>query len=1015
MNKNSSILKQALRLLALLVVVSGSALSALAQSVRAHGVVVDVEGSPLPGVTVRVTDKTGQGTITDMDGNFSIQVEKSDRLTFTYVGFVDQTIAVADQTFPLRLVLHEDSELLDEVVVIGYGSVQKKDLTGSITTISSKDFQKGAIATPDQLITGKIAGVQIVPGGGSPGAGSTIRIRGGASLNASNDPLIVIDGVPMEGGTLPGAPSALSSINPADIESMNVLKDASATAIYGSRASNGVIIITTKKGSLGQPLRVQATTRFSVSTPRKYVDVYTGDEIREIVKKSGDAKYIAMLGKENTDWQSAIYQTAFGTDNNVSISGATSWLPYRMSVGYYNEKGILKTDHMQRITGDLSLSPHFLNDDLTVTLNVKGSHTRNRYADRGAIDGAVRMDPTHPIMSDDAVFKPFGGYWFLTGTNDAGQVIPRSNAPRNPLALLMEKDDRGTTNRIIANSMITYKLPFVKGLSMNLNLAYDYGVGQGRTYIPVNAPLNEYTNQNVIGKGGLDKQYRQEKTNKLLDFYVNYKHESKAILGSLDLMAGYSYQDWMTKDYKYSEKTAGGIEYHKPVFPYDLPRNTLVSFYGRVNYSLLDRYLITATVRTDGSSRFAPKYRWGVFPSLALAWKIKEESFLKEVDAISDLKLRLGYGMTGQQDGIANYSYQSVYSLSDNQHKYLFGDKWYNMYKPAAYDTEIKWEQTATSNIGLDYGFLKGRLYGSLDLYVKHTKDLLNTIPVPAGANFSNKLLTNIGSMTNKGAELSVNYIPIETKDWNWVLNFNATYNQTKITQLTQVEDPTYLGAEVGGINGATGNNAQIHSVGYEPYSFFVYKQVYDAKGKPIEGVFADLNGDGKIDNYDKYHCGKPAPDFLFGFGTSLRYKGLTMSTSLRANVGNKIYDNVSSDNGALTSIKDPLGWIRNATHDYSASGFVNNHYLSDYYVRDASFLKMDNLTLSYDFGRVFNNTVGINLGATVQNVFTLTSYKGIDPEVAKNDNDPGKVSTGIDYQFYPIPRTYSISLGLTF
>lgn len=1015
MNKNSSILKQALRLLALLVVVSGSALSALAQSVRAHGVVVDVEGSPLPGVTVRVTDKTGQGTITDMDGNFSIQVEKSDRLTFTYVGFVDQTIAVADQTFPLRLVLHEDSELLDEVVVIGYGSVQKKDLTGSITTISSKDFQKGAIATPDQLITGKIAGVQIVPGGGGPGSGSTIRIRGGASLNASNDPLIVIDGVPMEGGTLPGAPSALSSINPADIESMNVLKDASATAIYGSRASNGVIIITTKKGSLGQPLRVQATTRFSVSTPRKYVDVYTGDEIREIVKKSGDAKYIAMLGKENTDWQSAIYQTAFGTDNNVSISGATSWLPYRMSVGYYNEKGILKTDHMQRVTGDLSLTPHFLNDDLTVTLNVKGSYTRNRYADKGAIDGAVRMDPTQPIMSNEAIYKPFGSYWFLTGTNDKGQVIPRSLAPRNPLALLMEKDDRGTSGRIIANSMITYKLPFVKGLSMNLNLAYDYGVGQGRTYIPVNAPLNEYTNQNVVGKGGLDKKYRQEKTNKLLDFYVNYKHESKAILGSLDLMAGYSYQDWMTKDYKYSEKTAGGIEYNKPVFPYDLPRNTLVSFYGRVNYSLLDRYLFTATVRADGSSRFAPKYRWGVFPSLALAWKIKEESFLKEVDAISDLKLRLGYGLTGQQDGIANYSYQSVYALSGNEKRYLFGDKWYNMYKPAAYDAEIKWEQTATSNVGLDYGFLKGRLYGSLDLYVKHTKDLLNTIPVPAGANFSNKLLTNIGSMTNKGAELSVNYIPIETKDWNWVLNFNATYNKTKITQLTQVEDPTYLGAEVGGINGATGNNAQIHSVGYEPYSFFVYKQVYDAKGKPIEGVFADLNGDGKIDNYDKYHCGKPAPDFLFGFGTSLRYKGLTMSTSLRANVGNKIYDNVSSDNGALTSIKDPLGWIRNATHDYSASGFVNNHYLSDYYVRDASFLKMDNLTLSYDFGRVFNNTVGINLGATVQNVFTLTSYKGIDPEVAKNDNDPGKVSTGIDYQFYPIPRTYSISLGLTF
>lgn len=568
----------------------------------------------------------------------------------------------------------------------------------------------------------------------------------------------------------------------------------------------------------------------------------------------------------------------------------------------------------------------------------------------------------------------------------------------------MEKEDRGTTSRIIANSMITYKVPFIKGLSMNLNLAYDYGVGQGTVFIPTTAPLNEYTNQKV-GKGGLDKRYRQEKTNKLLDFYVNYKAESDALLGALDVMAGYSYQDWLTKDYKYSEKTAGGIEYNKPVFPYDIPRNTLVSFYGRVNYSLLDRYLITATVRTDGSSRFAPKYRWGIFPSVALAWKIKEESFLKDVEAVSDLKLRLGYGMTGQQDGIANYSYQPVYYLSGNQSKYLFGDKWYNMYKPAAYDAEIKWEQTATSNVGLDYGFLNGRLYGSIDLYVKHTKDLLNEIPIPAGANFSNKLLTNIGSMTNRGAELSVNYIPIETKDWNWVLNFNATYNKTEITQLTQVEDPTYLGAEVGGINGAVGNYAQIHSVGYAPYSFFVHKQVYDEQGKPVEGVFADLNGDGKIDNYDKYHCGKPAPDFLFGLSTSLRYKGLTLSTSLRANTGNKIYDNVSSNNATLDSVIDPLGWISNATHDYSASGFINKHYISDYYVRDASFLKMDNLTLSYDFGRLFHDTVGINLGATVQNVFTLSSYKGIDPEV----------SGGIDHQFYPIPRTYSLSLGLTF
>lgn len=993
-----------LRLLSLiLLMLCGLPLATWAQSIQANGTVVDAQGEPLPGVTVRVSTKTGQGTITDIDGKFSIKVDRADKLLFTYVGFVDQEIAVAGQTFPVRIVLRDDSELLDEVVVIGYGSVQKKDLTGSISTISSKDFNKGVIATPDQLITGKIAGVQITPGGGAPGSGATIRIRGGASLNASNDPLIVIDGVPMEGGTLPGAPSALSSINPADIESMNVLKDASATAIYGSRASNGVIIITTKKGSLGQPVRIQATTRFSVSTPRKYVDVYSGDEIREIVKNSGDAKYIAMLGSENTDWQRAIFQTATGTDNNISISGSTSWLPYRASIGYYDEKGILKTSHMQRVTGDVSLSPHFFDDQLTTTVNVKGSYTRNRYADTRAIDGAVRMDPTQPIMSDEAIHQPFGGYWFLTGESN-GKVVPRSLAPRNPVALLMEKDDRGTTSRLIANAMTVYKPHFMKGVSLNLNLAYDYGVGHGRTFIPTTAPLDEYTNQE-IGKGGLDNIYRQEKTNKLLDFYVNYKLESDAILGSLDLMAGYSYQDWMTKVYNYTSKTAGGIEYNKPVYPYDMPQNTLVSFYGRVNYSLLDRYLITATLRADGSSRFAPKYRWGIFPSVALAWKVKEESFLKDVDAISDLKIRLGYGMTGQQDGIGNYSYQSVYALSGNQSKYLFGDKWYNMYKPTAYDAEINWEQTATSNVGLDYGFLKGRLYGSLDFYIKHTKDLLNTIPIPAGANFSNKLLTNIGSMENKGVELSVNYIPIETQDWNWSLNFNATYNKTTITKLTQVEDPTYLGAEVGGIAGATGNNAQIHSVGYAPYSFFVHKQVYDTDGRPLEGVYADLNGDGKIDNYDKYHCGNPAPDFILGFSTSLRYRQLTLSAALRSNIGNKIYDNVSSDNASLTSITDPLGWIRNATRDYSESQFVNKHYLSDYYLYDASFLKLDNISIGYDFGRVLNDRVGVTLGATVQNVLTLTSYKGIDPEVAG----------GIDYRFYPTPRTFSVNLGLNF
>lgn len=968
---------------------------AFAQTFNVTGVVKDSKGEPLIGVSVKVKDKDWGGT-TNLDGMFSFKADKKDVLSISYIGFETQEVPLTGAKMPLNIVLKESSKQLADVVVIGYGSVKKKDLTGSITTISDKNFQKGMISTPDQLISGKVAGVQITQDGGAPGSGSRIRIRGGASLNASNSPLIIIDGIPVDNNNIAGSPSVLSSINPADIQSMNVLKDASATAIYGSRASNGVILITTKSGRLGQKMDINFSTQVTASTPSKFVKVLDGDAIREIVNKRGDATFKQMLGKENTDWQKEIYQTAFGTDNNLSISGSTSWLPYRLSLGYYRQDGILKTDNMQRISGGLNLNPKFLNGDLSFNLNVTGSQVKNRFADRGAIISAISQDPTQPVKADG--FDRFGGYYtWLSGGN------PNQLAKYNPVALLETTDDRSTVYSSIGSFKTDYKLPFLRDLKLTLNLGYELASSTGTKYIPTWAP-QAYLNQEA-GKGGVDDHYKQERLNTILEFYGDYNKYIEAIRSNISFMAGYSYQNWKTTNYFYPKKTAGGIEYDKPNFAIDYPQNTLVSFYGRLNYTLLDRYLLTATLRTDGSSRFAPKQRWGIFPSMALAWKIKQEAFLKNVDFVSDLKLRAGYGITGQQDGIANYSYLPVYYLSGAQSTYQLGDKYYNMYKPSAYDANIKWEQTATTNIGLDFGFLSNRISGSVDYYFKQTKDLLNEISIPAGANFSNRLLTNVGNIENKGLEVSLNFIPIETKDWNWNVSANVTFNNTKITKLNQVEDPNFLGVQTGGIQGITGGCIQMHSVNYAPNTFFVFKQVYDKDGKPIEGLYQDLNNDGVINDNDKYYFNNPEPKVFAGLSTSLSYKNLTLSTSLRANFGNYVYDNVSAGLSNYSGLMNSSGFIQNVTSNVFDTNFNAGQYYSDLYIKPASFLKMDNISLSYDFGRVWKDKLGISIMGTVQNVFTLSQYKGLDPEI----------SSGIDYNFYPIPRMYSFKINLTF
>lgn len=981
-------------LLLLLTVVGVSA-----QSIQVSGTVIDETGEPMIGVPVRVQG-TGIGAQTDLDGRFSFKADKKATLEASFMGYKTQLIPLSSAKLPLSIRMEPEAAQLNEVVVIGYGSVKKKDLTGSVTTISDKSFQKGAISTPDQLISGKVAGVQIMANSGAPGSGSRIRIRGGASLNASNDPLIVIDGVPVDNNNINGAPSILSSINPESIESMNVLKDASATAIYGSRASNGVILITTKQGKLGQKMSINFSTQASISTPSRYVDVLNASEVRKLIEgstASNKASYLALLGNANTDWQREIYRTAFGTDNNLSLSGSLAALPYRLSIGYYDQNGILREDNMKRTSVSLNLSPRLLNNDLKFNINVMGSNTRNKYADRGAIPDAISFDPTQSVFNNAPTYDPFHHYftWMAGG-------VPQNIAPYNPMARLNSKEDKSSVYTSIGSIKTDYILPFLRELKLSLNLGYDYASSTGTIYVPTWAPQS-YTNQEA-GKGGLDNHYKVQRLNKILEFYGEYAKYFEQIKSNINLMAGYSYQDWKSTIYSYPERTAGGIEYNKPNHDVDYPQNTLISFYGRLNYTLLDKYLLTATLRTDGSSRFSKKNRWGIFPSMALAWKVKEESFLKEVKEISDLKLRFGYGITGQQDGIANYSYLSFYNLSGAQSLYQLGDKFYHMYKPAAYDEDIKWEQTATTNFGVDLGLFDDRLTASVDVYYKKTKDLLNVIPVPAGSNFSNKILTNVGNVENQGIEVTLGATPIETKDWQWTLSANMTYNKTEITKLNATEDPNFLGVPTGNIEGLTGGNIQINSVGHAPNTFFVYEQVYE-NGKPVEGKYVDRNKDGVINENDKYYFHTPEPKVFLGFSTTLSYKNFTLSTALRSGLGGYVYDNISARFGNFSGLMNPSGFVQNLSRDYYNTEFKVGQYESDYYVHNASFLKMDNLTLSYDFGRVWQNRLGLQLSATVQNVFTLTGYKGIDPEVVG----------GIDYNLYPNPRIYSLKLNVSF
>jgi iron complex outermembrane receptor protein len=968
------------------------------------GTVVDELGEPVIGASVAIKGTTA-GTVTNLDGEFQLDVADNAVLLISYIGYVPQEVSVGNQTI-LRIILREDSKLLEEVVVIGYGTMKKGDLTGSITAIGEKDFQKGLVANPASLITGKVAGVQITSTGGRAGSGSQIRIRGGASLNASNDPLIVIDGVPLDNEGISGMTNPLSTINPNDIESMNVLKDASATAIYGSRASNGVIIITTKKGAAGhgdQKVKLDISTQNSIATIARKVETISADQFRQVVTEQAQkrysadraAEYIALLGAANTDWQKEIFHNAFTTDNNISMSGAVGILPYRVSAGFISQDGILKTDNMQRGTVGINLSPTFLDKHLSVNVNLKGTYTHSRFGNGDAIGAALRMDPTKPVTADG--YDKYNGYWQWTDGTGAYNTM----ATKNPVSLLYGKDDQADVYRSIGNIQFDYKFHFLTDLRANLNLGYDISQGTGKVITQPWSPA-EYPN-------GKRTQFDQKKQNKLLEFYLNYTKQLNDA-NRIEVMGGYTWQEWKTKDTPFNEYFFDNETLAKEAGTQIPNQNRLISFYGRLNYNLLERYLLTATIRRDGSSRFSPENRWGIFPSVALAWRINEESFLKNVDALSNLKLRLGWGVTGQQgfenNTEGNFGWLPVYDYSDPTAQVQFGDKFYQGWRPRGYDSSRKWEETTTENIGLDWGFINNRVYGGIDYYQKHTTDLLNKVPVPTGSNFGAYLTRNIGSMDNWGIEGNIGVVAIDNKDIHWDLGFNLTYSKTKITKLSLNDGSSnYKGQTIGGISGGTGNTIQLHKVDYAPNSFYVYRQVYDENGKPLEGVYEDVNGDGVINDQDMYLYHKAAPDWYMGFNTTFTYKKWMLATALRSSIGNYVYNNVNSDMGNFSQTLNPNNFLMNNVVDGLNSSFFNRQLLSDYYVQNASFLKMDYIQLGYDFGKIFKGKASLRANFTVQNVFTLTKYDGIDPEM----------TNGIDSNFYPNPRTYSIGLGLNF
>ena len=980
--------------------------SAFAQTDTVRGTVTDARGEAIIGVTVMLQG-TGTGTITDFNGNFTIQAPPTGTLVFSFIGFDTQVIPINNRT-NINITLFEDTALLDELVVIGYGSLRRGDVTGAITTLRPDEINRGMITNPQELLQGRVPGVSIMQSG-APGAGATIRIRGGSSLSASNDPLIVIDGMPMDNDGIRGLSNRLALLNPHDIESFTILKDASATAIFGSRASNGVIIITTRRGRAGARPQVHYSGNMSLGVRRNSIEVMDSDQFRNYVRELLPGNQVALdaLGTHNTDWQREIFRPAFGTDHNISVTGGLRNMPYRVSFGYTEQQGILRTSNFQRFTGSIAVNPTFFNDHLRVNLNARGMIADSRFAETGAIDNAILFDPTQPVRSNDPIHREhFGGYfqWF-TRHPDGSFANMNDRAMDNPVARLHLRNEHADSRNFLGNAEFDYRFHFLPELRTRLAMGMD--ISDGTQFLHID-PASSQTHP--FGRHGEDHIF---KTNRSLNWTLQYANVF-ANRHSLDVVAGYEWQHF----YREGSASHQGIlplpdgNVQNPTSSAFKTESYLVSFFGRLNYVFDNRYLFTATLRKDGTSRFAPATRWGLFPSFAAAWRITEEEFMRNRDSniLSDLRLRLGYGITGQQDiGQGDFPWIPVYEENRVNAYYKFGGNYVSTFRPGAFNPNLRWEQTTTYNVGIDFGFLNQRFTGAIDVYHRVTTDMINVIDVPVGTNFAPRVVSNIGSMTNTGLEFSIGGDIIRAGNWNWNVGYNLTFNRNEITQLTARDDVDFM-VLLGGISVGTGNNIQAHAVGHPMRSFFVFQQVYDSQGRPIENFFVDRNGDGIINAADRYFFRNPVPDVMMGFTSTLSYRNFDLSFTLRSHIGNYVYNDVAARTSDVGTggIWHPAQFLINRPISAVQRGWTSqgNFFLSDYFVENASFLRMDNITFGWNFTHLMPEVLSNGrLFLSVQNPWVWTNYSGLDPEV----------SNGLDTHVFPRPVTGLMGVSLSF
>ena len=1007
-----------------------------AQTITVSGVVSDPSGEPLIGASI-LAQGTTVGTSTNIDGEYTINVAPDATLVVSYVGYDTQNVPVDGRT-SINVTMQENSVMLNEVVAIGYGTAKKSDATGSIAVIKPDEIEAGLATSVQDMLVGQTPGVVVTQAGG-PEGGGTIRIRGGSSLNASNDPLIVVDGVPLSNAGMGGLGNSLGMISPENIESMTILKDASATAIYGSRASNGVIIITTKKGKSGKPT-VNFAANLYVNTARKTWKVLDANQFRSLLESRGMDAALAATGDANTDWQDEVLRTTVSSDYSLSVGGTAGWLPYHAEISYTNNNGIIKTSKMDRVTMGFNLSPKFFDNHLSVNANVKGYYIRNNFGDAGALSSAISFDPTHPVRSNEPIVSGNSGFQYLYNgyyeVHNNGTL--NDNAALNPMGLLEQRDNHANVYRSNGNLQLDYSLHFLPDLHLNLNLGYDVMKSNLVDNWAANS-ATAYKNHEHYGGAYNFDQY-QFRSNTLLNFYLNYKKEVESIYSNFDVTAGYDWQRFYNdghytgangnSGYRVSpglntptylgKNEAGQQTYGVTINESTIPllgqnfqndgvspdgdyhwadRYQLLSFFGRLNYTFKDRYLLTVTVRGDATSRFAKDKRWGVFPAVALGWKINQEAWMQGAAGwLSDLKLRLGWGKTGQQEIGETINYMALYAIASPSVSYPNGTNgWYLPVYARGYNPDLTWETTTSWNAALNFGFLNNRITGSIEYYKRKTTDLLAYVAVPAGSSTTNMLNRNIGSLENYGVEFNIAAKPIVTNDFTWTLSYNVGWNHNEITELTTGASQL----KTGGISGGNGNTVQIHAEGHPASSFYLFQQVYDESGAPLEGVYVDQNGDGQIDDSDKIINKSPDPKVTMTFGSQFRYKKWDLGFNIRASIGNYVYNNVLSTKAVYNDLFT-YGLNNVVENDYY---FEQPRYMSDYYLRNASFVRCDNITLGYTWDNLLNDKLRLRLFGAVQNPFVITKYKGVDPEVFG----------GIDNSVYPRATTYSLGLVATF